>query len=213
MLVPSHLGFFVYAAARGDFVLGGLQAVFETELDRLLDEFVGGEHRCAMDPGCTKIAAHALPACTSASRAAAFPVPRPANAYRRSRLPQHGTPLMAVSGAATPDHDAAREESEAGDVLGQLGLHLHIRRQVQEMRRRSSPATTSRRARMAECSTLGVPKAKEMFTSDELLAKGLKQPWWENDRERLQVDRLHRCGVPATPNYLRLTTDEQLTPS
>ena len=54
MLVPSHLGFFVYAAARGDFVLGGLQAVFETELDRLLDEFVGGEHRCAMDPGCTK---------------------------------------------------------------------------------------------------------------------------------------------------------------
>lgn len=57
MLVPSHLGFFVYAAARGDFVLGGLQAVFETELDRLLDEFVGGEHRCAMDPGCTKTGA------------------------------------------------------------------------------------------------------------------------------------------------------------
>jgi hypothetical protein len=57
LLVPSHAGFFVYAAARGDFVLGGLQAVFETELDRLLAEFVGGEHRCAMDPGCTKTGA------------------------------------------------------------------------------------------------------------------------------------------------------------
>ncbi|MGE3674179.1 MAG: hypothetical protein AB7K71_31195, partial [Polyangiaceae bacterium] len=30
LLVPLHLGFFVYASARGDFVLGGLQAVFET---------------------------------------------------------------------------------------------------------------------------------------------------------------------------------------
>lgn len=57
LLAPSHAGFFVYAAARGDFVLGGLQAVFETELDRLLAEFVGGEHRCAMDPGCTKTGA------------------------------------------------------------------------------------------------------------------------------------------------------------
>ncbi|MEE1611865.1 hypothetical protein [Microvirga sp. CF3016] len=51
-LVPSHLGFFVYAAARGDFVLGGLQAVFEGELHRLLKELVDGEHRCALDPGC-----------------------------------------------------------------------------------------------------------------------------------------------------------------
>jgi hypothetical protein len=53
LLVPRHLGFFVYAAARGDFVLGGLQAVFEGELDGLLREFLHGEHRCALDPGCT----------------------------------------------------------------------------------------------------------------------------------------------------------------
>ncbi len=52
LLVPAHLGFFIYAAARGDFVLGGLQAVFEGELERLLGDFVGGEHRCALDPGC-----------------------------------------------------------------------------------------------------------------------------------------------------------------
>ena len=31
-LLPHHLGFVVYAASRGDFVLGGLQAVFETSL-------------------------------------------------------------------------------------------------------------------------------------------------------------------------------------
>ncbi|BAZ92556.1 uncharacterized protein FOKN1_0151 [Thiohalobacter thiocyanaticus] len=52
LLVPLHLGFFVYAAARGDFVLGGLQAVFETELDKLLHAFVHEDHRCALDPGC-----------------------------------------------------------------------------------------------------------------------------------------------------------------
>lgn len=52
LLVPLHLGFFIYAAARGDFVLGGLQAVFETELHRLLDAIVYDEHRCALDPGC-----------------------------------------------------------------------------------------------------------------------------------------------------------------
>lgn len=54
LLVPLHLGFFVYAAARGDFVLGGLQAVFESELDRLLRSMVHDERRCAMDPGCLK---------------------------------------------------------------------------------------------------------------------------------------------------------------
>jgi hypothetical protein len=53
LLVPLHLGFFVYAAARGDFVLGGLQAVFESELHRLLDAVVYDEHRCALDPGCS----------------------------------------------------------------------------------------------------------------------------------------------------------------
>ncbi len=53
-LVPLHLGFFVYASGRGGFVLGGLQALFETELDRLLDEIVYAEHRCALDPGCER---------------------------------------------------------------------------------------------------------------------------------------------------------------
>jgi len=53
LLVAAHLGFFIYASARGDFVLGGLQAVFETELERLLETFITAEQRCAMDPGCT----------------------------------------------------------------------------------------------------------------------------------------------------------------
>ena len=51
-LIPHHLSFVVYAAARGDFVLGGLQAVFETHLNEFLDDFVGGESRCPLDPGC-----------------------------------------------------------------------------------------------------------------------------------------------------------------
>lgn len=53
-LLPSHLAFFVYAAARGDFVLGGMQAVFESNLDELLDTFVDAEHRCPLDPGCDR---------------------------------------------------------------------------------------------------------------------------------------------------------------
>lgn len=61
-LLPTHLGFFVYAAARGDFVLGGLQAVFETDLDQLLDAIVDAEHRCALDPGCAR-GGGACPAC------------------------------------------------------------------------------------------------------------------------------------------------------
>lgn len=52
VVVPLHLGFFVYAAARGDFVLGGLQALFETELDSLLRNFSDDDHRCPLDPGC-----------------------------------------------------------------------------------------------------------------------------------------------------------------
>jgi hypothetical protein len=51
-LLPYHLAFVVYAASRGEFVLGGLQAVFETSLDRVLDDFVNGEARCPLDPGC-----------------------------------------------------------------------------------------------------------------------------------------------------------------
>jgi hypothetical protein len=53
-LMPGHLGFFVYAAARGDFVLGGMQAVFESNLDDLLNTFVDAEHRCPLDPGCNR---------------------------------------------------------------------------------------------------------------------------------------------------------------
>lgn len=53
-LVPAHLGFFVYAAARGDFVLGGMQAVFESNLDDMLNTFVDAEHRCPLDPGCSR---------------------------------------------------------------------------------------------------------------------------------------------------------------
>lgn len=51
-VLPHHLSFVVYAASRGDFVLGGLQAVFERELNRFLDDFVGAESRCPLDPGC-----------------------------------------------------------------------------------------------------------------------------------------------------------------
>jgi hypothetical protein len=54
LLVPLHLGFYVYAAGRGDFVLGGLQAVFESELQRLMNDVVYGEYRCPMDPVCTR---------------------------------------------------------------------------------------------------------------------------------------------------------------
>ena len=53
-LVPLHLGFFIFAAARGGFVLGGLQAMFESEMEQLLDGVVYGEHRCALDPGCAR---------------------------------------------------------------------------------------------------------------------------------------------------------------
>lgn len=52
VVLPTALSFFVYAAARGDFVLGGLQALFESELHHLLDGLVEDEHRCALDPGC-----------------------------------------------------------------------------------------------------------------------------------------------------------------
>ncbi|MFN3152109.1 hypothetical protein [Bremerella sp.] len=53
-LVPLHLGFFVFAAARGGFVLGGLQAMYEAELVPLLEAVVFDEHRCALDPGCLR---------------------------------------------------------------------------------------------------------------------------------------------------------------
>jgi hypothetical protein len=52
LVLPTALSFFVYAAARGDFVLGGLQALFESDLHHLLSGLVEDEHRCALDPGC-----------------------------------------------------------------------------------------------------------------------------------------------------------------
>jgi hypothetical protein len=54
LLVPNHLSFYVYAASKGDFVLGGLQAVFESDLDTFLKALVDDEHRCALDPGCER---------------------------------------------------------------------------------------------------------------------------------------------------------------
>ncbi len=52
VVLPTTFSFFVYAAARGDFVLGGLQALFESDLHHVLDGMVDDEHRCALDPGC-----------------------------------------------------------------------------------------------------------------------------------------------------------------
>jgi hypothetical protein len=61
-MVPNHLGFFVFAAARGNFVLGGLQAVLEHDLHVMLDTVVNAEHRCPLDPGCAA-GGGACPAC------------------------------------------------------------------------------------------------------------------------------------------------------
>ncbi|AXF00092.1 hypothetical protein CUJ88_01690 [Paraburkholderia hospita] len=52
LILPTAFSFFVYATARGSFVLGGLQALLESELHMLLDGLVDDEHRCALDPGC-----------------------------------------------------------------------------------------------------------------------------------------------------------------
>lgn len=52
LLFPSALCFVTFAVPRGDFVLGGLQALFEHDLDTLLDRVVNDEQRCALDPGC-----------------------------------------------------------------------------------------------------------------------------------------------------------------
>jgi len=51
-LLPHHMSLIIYAAARGAFVLGALQSVFETNLHTVLDQFVYGESRCPLDPGC-----------------------------------------------------------------------------------------------------------------------------------------------------------------
>jgi hypothetical protein len=52
LVLPYAFGFFVYAPAKGDFVLGGLQALFETELHLLLRDVINDDQRCALDPGC-----------------------------------------------------------------------------------------------------------------------------------------------------------------
>lgn len=74
-LVPRHLSALVYAGSRGDFVLGGLQALFETDLDKLLDEVTDSESRCPLDPGCARSAGACLaclhlgePSCTHYNR-------------------------------------------------------------------------------------------------------------------------------------------------
>lgn len=51
-LIPMHLSFIVFANTRGDFVLGGLQALFENDLEKALNDVVRSEHRCGLDPGC-----------------------------------------------------------------------------------------------------------------------------------------------------------------
>jgi len=53
-LIPQHCSFFVYAASRGDFVLGGLQAVFESDLHTFLRDLAQSDLRCALDPGCKR---------------------------------------------------------------------------------------------------------------------------------------------------------------
>jgi hypothetical protein len=53
-LVPRHGVFFLFAATRGDFVLGGIQAVFENDLDTYLNTLVTAEYRCALDPACNR---------------------------------------------------------------------------------------------------------------------------------------------------------------
>ncbi|MEL6360450.1 MAG: hypothetical protein AAFR21_05150 [Pseudomonadota bacterium] len=52
LLFPTTLSFVTYAVPRGDFVLGGLQAMFEYDLHTVLGKVVFDESRCALDPGC-----------------------------------------------------------------------------------------------------------------------------------------------------------------
>ena len=52
LLFPATLSFVTFAIPRGDFVLGGLQAMYEHDLHTVLDRVVFDESRCALDPGC-----------------------------------------------------------------------------------------------------------------------------------------------------------------
>jgi hypothetical protein len=51
-LIPLHLAFIIYARSTSDFVLGGLQALYENDLNGALHEFLTAESRCPLDPGC-----------------------------------------------------------------------------------------------------------------------------------------------------------------
>lgn len=53
LLFPTALAFVTFATPRGDFVLGGLQAMFEHDLHTVLNRVVFDESRCALDPGCS----------------------------------------------------------------------------------------------------------------------------------------------------------------
>lgn len=51
-IVPEHLTFIIYARSTSDFVLGGLQALYENDLNGALHEYLHAEMRCPLDPGC-----------------------------------------------------------------------------------------------------------------------------------------------------------------
>jgi hypothetical protein len=68
-LVPEFgVVFFLYAATRGDFVLGGIQAVFKNDPDTYLNTFVWAESRCALDPACGRNGGACTRACTWANQ-------------------------------------------------------------------------------------------------------------------------------------------------
>jgi hypothetical protein len=98
-LVPWHLAFFVYGAPRGNFVLGGLQAVFESDLHLLLRDVVDGEHRCPLDPGCSRSGGACL-ACLHLGETSC----RGFNTHldRRTLFGQHGFLTRAVAPIAAP---------------------------------------------------------------------------------------------------------------
>ena len=52
LLFPVALTFVTFATPRGDFVLGGLQAMFEHDLHTVLNQVVHNDSRCPLDPGC-----------------------------------------------------------------------------------------------------------------------------------------------------------------
>lgn len=97
-LIPEHLTFVLYAATRGDFVLGGMQALFENDLHLALNEVAHGESRCALDPGC-RDHARACVACLHLGE----PSCRHFNRFLdRDVLFGQGTGFLRVSGVPAP---------------------------------------------------------------------------------------------------------------